>query len=262
MLFDPISVYLQGITHPEILEYTGKNPFPFWLLMNSVNWGNSIFNTLFFAFPVLTAVPIFYNEKNLQCYLFIIIRDSKTKYIISKAASAFVFTFLFFFILLLINLLTTYIIFLPNAEYTEYYHMISPSEGSFAFGIFKYSPFVMALMYTVLNAGTLAVFSVFALAINIFFNFKNQHIAMAVPIVFLYAITFVFDGVVNLFRYNIRLIVQPAASYALSTLISATDVMITLAAWVLASLLLISIGFFRYKDILCHFYAINELQNT
>jgi len=250
MVFDPISVYFQGVQHPEMFDYIGKNPFPFWLLMNSVNWGNSIYNTLFFVFPVLVTGLVFYNECTSSMLSFLITRDSKKKYMISKVLSTFVFSLLFFFLLLLINLLTTYIVFDIDAKPSDYYNTIIPKAGSFAFGAFEKNPFLMALLYTTLNAVALAIFSVFSIAIHMIIELKNQYIAIAVPIVIMYVITFVFDSTISLFRYNISMILQPAAAYGLTVVISYYDVAITFLAWIFIDILLVTIGYLRRSDIL------------
>lgn len=108
----------------------------------------------------------------------------------------------------------------------------------------------MAVTYTILNAAGLALISVFALGIHMIFRFRNQYVAIIAPVVILYVITFVFDSTMNLYQYNIRMILQPRATSALTILITTSDVVKTFAVWVLVDFIFIMIGFVRNRDII------------
>jgi len=251
MILDPISVYIKGVQNPELFDQIGKNPFRFWLLMNSFGWGGSIYNTLFWIFPVLATGLIFYDERNSSMFTLLIIRDRKIKYMLAKVASAFVFSFGFFLLILSVNLLITYTIFPPmDAKLTEHYNFLIPKKGTFVYGIYQISPLLMAITYTILNAVVIAILSVFTLGIHMIFNLKNKYIAIVVPIIVLYVITFVFDSTADLFQYNIRMIVQPQATIALTDAITGNNVAVTLAIWVLLDIILVTIGFVRNRDVL------------
>lgn len=250
MILDPISVYFHAGRYPEFFTQIGKNPFQFWLLMNSAGWGFTVYSTLFWALPVLVTGLIFYSEKNSSMFTLLTVRDQKIKYMLAKVAATFVFSFVFFLIILSVNLIITYAIFPVDAKFTEYYKFIVPKQGSFVYGIFQKSPFLMAITYTILNSAVIAMFSVFTLGIHMAFNFSNRYIAIVAPIIVLYVITFVFDSTVDLFQYNIRMIIQPRATSALTAVITGSSVAATLAAWGLIDMILLKIGFVRNKDVL------------
>lgn len=250
MILDPISVYLNEFRYPGFFERIGKNPFQFWLLMNSAGWGFVIYSTLFWVFPVLATGLIFYNEKNSSMFTLLASRDKKIKYLIAKVCATFVFSLTFFLLILSINLIITYTVFPAGANLTDYYNNLIPKQGTFVYGIFQNNPFLMAIAYTILNSLVIAIFSVFTLGIHMIFHFKNHYIAIVVPIIVLYAVTFVFDSTVNLFQYNIRMIVQPRATSALTAIISGRNVMTTLAFWGLIDIILVAVGFVRNRDIL------------
>ena len=69
MVVDPLSVRIHAIMDPALLEYAGYNPFQFWLLINSVNWGNLVYNTLFWIFPSVIATASLYIERDTVYYL-------------------------------------------------------------------------------------------------------------------------------------------------------------------------------------------------
>lgn len=251
MISDPISVRLQDLYFDgQLLCNAGKNPFQYWLLINSVSWGNILYNTLFFIFPVLISGLVLFKEKSTSMLTLQIIRCGRNSYYLNKILATFVFTFVCFFLLLSINILITYIVFPSTTEYSDYYTCLIPVQGTFAYEIFNRSSILLIFIYTLLNAGTIAIFAIFVLGIHMTFNFQNRYVALITPVIVLFIITFILDSIPSLFHYNIRLIIQPRAANAISEILTNKDIILTLAIWVFISILLIIIGLFRNKDVL------------
>ena len=107
MVADPITTYIHFVNYPESANRIGQNAYQYWILMNSANWGCSLYYNLFWFFPVLITglIPYFESRTNLDKLL--ISRNSRRKYLVSNFVSIFLFSFFYFTILLLINLLVT-----------------------------------------------------------------------------------------------------------------------------------------------------------
>jgi hypothetical protein len=243
MVLDPLTGYIQGVH-----KTGGENPFQYWLLLNSISWGNGFFSSLFFVFPVILGGMNYYEEANTSFALFSISRKSRTKYYVSKIISIFTFTFLSFFLLFLINIVATNIIFSNSNDYNEFYYSVIPNRGTFAFHLHEISPILVEIIYSILNALTLAIFAVFVIDVQMIIKFKNKFIALIAPLITLYIISFVFDTQQGLHQYNIRMIVQPMATVALAALITWQDVIITYLTWIFAVIVLSIIGINRNKE--------------
>ena len=250
MMLDPISVTLYAQKYAGFYEHIGANPFQFWLLMNSASWGNQVYNILFWVFPVLLTGMIYHVEQRTSMAKFLIIRKNKREYMISKIASTFVFVFIFFLLLLVINLIITFNIFSQDAPITEQYQQLVPNENTMGYILYQISPLFMAVVYTFFNALTIAIFSVFAVALQMIIKFKNRYIAIAVPVVTLYTITFIFDSVPQLLPYDIRIIIQPRSASAISELVTGRDIFLTFGIWLAVDIVLVIIGLIRNRDIL------------
>jgi hypothetical protein len=81
-------------------------------------------------------------------------------------------------------------------------------------------------------------------------KFKNQYVAIVIPVILLYAITFAFDSVPLLLPYDIRIIIQPRSANAITEIVTKKDFEITFCAWIVADSFLTLIGLARNKDIL------------
>ena len=249
-VIDPISVYWQAAKYPGFFEQIGKNPFQYWLLMNSAGWGNQVYNTLFWVFPVLSTGLVYYYERNSSMSKSLIVRDSRRGYFSANLTSCFLFTFLSFSAVLLINIAVTYIAFPSDAPLTGQYQYLVPTEGGFAAAIYGSSPLLMAVIYSLLNSLTIAVFSVISLSLHMLVGFKNKYIAIVGPIVLYYAINFLMDSVPGLHTHNIRLIIQPRAASGMSDIITFVDLAATLLAWITAGLVLSVAAICNKKDII------------
>lgn len=249
-IVDPISVYWQASAYPDFFIQIGEHPYQYWLLINSAGWGNQVYNTLFWTFPVLLTGMVYYTEHNTSVQKFLVVRGSIHKYLRAKILSTFIFTFVSFGVILLINLAVTYLVFPNNAELTLQYQYIIPSNGSFAAIIYYLSPALLAMLYSLLNALTIAVFSVITLSFHMVFSFKNKYIAIACPVIIYYAITFIFDSIPDLLTHNIRIIIQPLAASGLTRIITFEDLFITISCWFLVAIGTSVLGFVKNKDIL------------
>lgn len=250
MVFDPVSVMFYAHRYPSFYENIGANPFQFWLLMNSASWGNQAYTVLFWVFPVLVTGMIYYTEQKTSMGKFLMIRKSNRAYMTSKIFSTFLFAFAFFMVLLSINLAVTFTLFSADAPITEQYQQLVPNNGTLASVLYQVSPLFMAIVYTFFNALTISIFSVFALAIQMIAKFKNQYIAIVVPVIVLYTITFIFDSVAILLPYDMRLIIQPRSANAISGLVTGQHVLLTFGVWMLIDVVLVVIGFIRNRDTL------------
>lgn len=250
MLADPISVLIHARRYTGFFENIGANPFQFWLLMNSASWGNKVYNMLFWVIPVLATGMIYYNEQSSSMSKFLVVRKSKLRYMLSKVISVFSFTFVFCMFLLSLNLLLTFLIFDVRAPFTEQYQRLVPNAGTFGYTLYQISPLLMAVVYSFFNSLALALFAVFALAIQMIVKFNNQYVAIVIPVILLYAITFAFDSVPLLLPYDIRIIIQPRSANAITEIVTKQDFEITFCAWIVADSFLTLIGLARNKDIL------------
>ena len=108
----------------------------------------------------------------------------------------------------------------------------------------------MAIFYIICNALTQAIYASFIVLIQMIIKFPNQYIAMIVPVVLIYAITYAADSIVAIRQYDMNIIIQPAASYAITTIVTLKDYIITFAGWMILGTILFMIGRIRNRDIL------------
>jgi hypothetical protein len=248
MIIEPISVRLQELRYPNYFEGIGKNPFQFWILMNSSGWGNGLFNTLFFVFPIIFGSMHYYDERNTSVQILLYTRKNRSEYFLSKILSTFLCACIAFISLLAINGLATYMLFPENAPFTDYHRWVVPNKGTFAYDVYTVSPILMIGLYSLLNAMAIAIFAVFYLVIQMVFKFKNRYIALIVPLLLMYIIAFLFDSQIQLYRYNIRLIIQPRAANAITEIIQWHDVILTYAGWMAIVIALMLIGLVRNRE--------------
>ena len=130
------------------------------------------------------------------------------------------------------------------------YQRLVPNAGTFGYTLYQISPLLMAVVYSFFNSLALALFAVFALAIQMIVKFNNQYVAIVIPVILLYAITFAFDSVPLLLPYDIRIIIQPRSANAITEIVTKQDFEITFCAWIVADSFLTLIGLARNKDIL------------
>ena len=220
---------------PGFSEQVGANPFQFWLLMNSSGWGHTVYRTLLFVFPVLSTGLIFINERKTSIYELLIVRKSRTQYLISKIASVFIVTLFNFLLIFIVNLIVTNLCFSADAPLTEQYNFLVPKEGSLARNLYQISPIMMELAYSFLNALSIAL----------------SLIAFLAPFLILYVVNYA-EGLLlaNYMQYNLSIIIQPRAASALSTCITTADVVLVFASLFAVDVIVAFIGCRRNRDAL------------
>lgn len=251
MIVDPISVYVIHARNAIFFETIGANPFQFWLLMNSSNWGYSVYQTLFWVFPAISTGLCYYNERQSSMYEFLIIRNSRVKYYLSKAVAAFSVTLLNFFVLLSLNILVTYSIFRKDAPMTVQYRYLIPYEGMFSYVFYKMNPLYMVILYTFLNALAIALLTLFALAVHEILILENRYVALLFPFILLYLINYVVSLLLSSnLNYNFRVIIQPRAASAITNTISGKDVLLVFTLMLVVDLILLAVGYIRNREVL------------
>ncbi|MFD1908118.1 hypothetical protein ACFSQ7_35185 [Paenibacillus rhizoplanae] len=87
--------------------------------------------------------------------------------------------------------------------------------------LFISNPMNMVQIYTLMNALAISLFAVFSLCISMLLNLKKIGIfTLFLPVIILYIINYIFDSFPELFVYDIRIILQPAAVGALTDIIT------------------------------------------
>lgn len=247
-IFDPITVSIQISKYISLGEDMGKNPFQYWMLMNSVSWGNNVYNLMFWIIAVLFTGLIAHEDKKTSMYIYQIIRGRKTAYILSKVISTGLFSLVLMLLILEINVLMTHLLFTETNVMTKYYDYLVPHEGHFIYKSFLSNQMNMIQIYTLLNAFAISLFTVFSQCINMLIPVTNTYVSLLLPIIILYIITFVFDSQPALFQYNIRMILQPMAASAMSTFTTWKHVLIVFAGWALINSTLIFGVFIRSRE--------------
>jgi len=247
-IIDPITVLMHFSNSVDSAERIGQNPFQFWMLMNTVSWGNNVYNLLFWILASILTGLIYFEDKNTSMYMYQIVRYSRKKYLVSKFLSTWMFSFVIMLLVLEVNIIVTFILFQDSTSMTDYYYRIIPNKGSFVYEPFQSDPMYMIQIYTILNAIAISIFVVLSLCIQMLFNISNRYVALLIPVIILYGVNFIFDSFPILFAHNIRMIIQPRAVSVLSTIISWENVFVVLGGWVLVNCLLMSIIFYKSRD--------------
>ncbi|MCU6708308.1 hypothetical protein M6D81_06235 [Paenibacillus sp. J5C_2022] len=246
-VIDPITVARHFSNNAQAAQTIGQNPFQFWMLMNSVSWGNHIYNTAFWIFAVLFTGLIYHEDKNTSLYMYQITRGGKGAYFISKFISTSTLSFLAVFVTLEINVLMTYTLFPDTVHKTEQYSFSIPQKGSFVYDAFLSNPMNMVQIYTLMNALAISMFVVFSLCISMLLNLKNRYVILIIPVIILYGISYIADSYPSLSLYNIRIILQPLAAVGI-TGINWQVVIFVIGGWMLVNVLLMGAVFYKTRN--------------
>ncbi len=248
---DSLSSFISVITdYDYYIEALGVNPFQYWLLINPSGWGAAVFNILFWIAPMFIVTVNYYQERHSSVEVYKIYRNSKCKYYLSKNIAVFVYTFLLFAVSLTANVCLTYALFPSGVPLNNQYKFYIPKEGSFARTLYDIDPFVMCVVFCVLYALILALLSVIYTNIHMIFNFKNQYIAMIIPVVIAYALSFLFDSSITLWHYNAYFFLQPLAHSSTTEIITWGDIGITYGVWCFLCILLTIFSVRRNRDLM------------
>ncbi|KHL91328.1 hypothetical protein QW71_35275 [Paenibacillus sp. IHB B 3415] len=248
VVIDPITVSRYFSKYPGLRETVGQNPFQFWMLINSVSWGNNLYSTIFWFLTVLFTGLIYYEDKSTSMYMNQIIRGGKSQYFFSKFISTGILSFLIVLVTLEINVLMTYMLFPNKNNKTVNYDFLVPKEGSFIYEAFISSPINMVHIYTLMNALAISLFVVFSLCISMLLDFKNRYIHLVLPVIILYIINYILDSFPELFMYDIRIILQPAAVGAFTDNITWENVVLVFGGWMLVNILLVGAVFYKMRN--------------
>lgn len=245
MILDPISIW----RYANVFDMIGKHPFQYWLLMNSANWGNMVYQALFCVFPVLSTGLVYYNEKHSSVYDLLISRRHKGMYYLAKSCSTFLITFFNFIVLFLINIFVTYLIFPSDAPQTEYYGYLIPKAEMFSYAFYEKNPFYMVLLYVFLNALTIALNSLIVLAVHEIIPLRNRYLALLVPFILLYLLKYLVGmaqaGCPNM---NLNVMIQPQAASALVNTIYMEDVRLVFGIMIIFVIFLQGIAYLINRE--------------
>lgn len=242
-IVDPFVNLFHSLRHSD--PDFGDNPFMYWLLIDSSGFGFTIYGYLFLVFPVVATGLIYYQEKKSSVYNFLITRNSRVKYLLSKVITAFTTTFLIFLIPLTINIVITWVIFPGELPLGEQYFYYVPIEGSFAAYFYNVSPFLMAVIYTILNSFVAATLTVLTLGIHMIFRFKNIYLALLVPTIGVSLVSYVSQMRREL-NECLNIIMQPLAAHSYASTFK--DLFSALATLIIVTLLILVIGFRRNRE--------------
>lgn len=231
-------------------DFMCKNGYLYWLVANSSFWGGQLYNALFFILPVLSTGLLYFNESSTSIQKYSIVRNSKKTYILSKIIIVFLGSFFLFLIPLLLNLIITDIVFPFEAPINDQYLGRLPNEGSFARTLFNISPLTQAVGFCTINAFVLSIFSVFTTTLHMICNFKNKFSAIIIPTLVLYTITFISDHFACFSQNNIRIMIQPAAHWAMYSVFSSWNLITTLSIWIIICIALVICSIKKNEDLL------------
>lgn len=251
-ILDPVSSYYISKVQNDYTQAIGTNAFQMWLLMNFTGWGHAFYFSLFFVFPIVSTGFVFFYERSSSIYGITLSKVPRKKYFLNKIVSVFVVSFLCFLIILVMNLIITYKIF-DTKEITGQYYYSVPQIGSFAKIFYDKNPFIMGVMYCVLNALFQGMMSMLTFAIHMIGKFKKIYTAFLIPFIVLYAMEFLFTLLTEYFNkyvYNPILIVQPKAANVLYEPITGINVFVTILVLLIMIILLYFIGMKRNEDVI------------
>lgn len=140
-----------------------------WLFMNRTT-GSTIFNTLYWLFPVLLTGLVFFDESKTAIYGIIITKKKRCVYLCSKALSVFFISFVSTLFLFLLNLFLVYVTCPSSMELSE---TMIPHTGTFSALLFQKSPFYEAVTYVILHAFALSLLTVLYLAMEMSRNVQS-----------------------------------------------------------------------------------------
>lgn len=195
-----------------------SNPFMWWLFMNRTT-GSTIFNTLYWLFPVLLTGLVFFDESKTAIYGIIITKKKRCVYLCSKALSVFFVSFVSTLFLFLLNLFLVYVTCPSSMELSE---TMIPHTGTFSALLFQKSPFYEAVTYVILHAFALSLLTVLYLAIQMIVKAKNKYMAFILPPIIMYVLDYLTQTAAQ--TYSVTMALQPMVARATSFVITIEDI--------------------------------------
>lgn len=236
-LYDPIFM-----THR--YEYA-QNPFMWWMFMN-MGTGSTVYNTLYWVFPVLLTGLVFFDERNSTIYGVLITKGNRVSYFVSKVMSVFLVSFVSLTCIFLLNLVLVYAFCPANVPIEDY---LVPKEGSFALPLFQKGSFQMAVIYNLLHSLAMAALAVLSLCMHMVFKFKNKYIAILVPPLVMYVINFAAQTT-GFMKYCLTILLQPVAASASTEILSMESLTLVFSGLLVAIILGFCLGVGRNRDVL------------
>lgn len=236
-IYDPIFM-----SHTAYKDY--QNPFMWWMFMKT--GASTFYYSMFWILPALFTGLIYFEERNSALYGVLISKGNRISYFFSKIVTVFCVTFVCAICIFGLNLLLVYG-FCPNNEPIMDY--LVPNVGGFAFSLFQISPFIMALIFNVLHALTMALLATLYLCIHMVFKFKNKYLAILVPILLMNVIDYAMHTTGHM-EYSLTILIQPMASMALTKILKTEQLVSVYVSMFLLIIIGFMVGIRRNRDIL------------
>lgn len=177
--------------------------------------GSTIFNTLYWLFPVLLTGLVFFDESKTAIYGIIITKKKRCVYLCSKALSVFFVSFVSTLFLFLLNLFLVYVTCPSSMELSE---TMIPHTGTFSALLFQKSPLYEAVTYVILHAFALSLLTVLYLAIQMIVKAKNKYMAFILPPIIMYVLDYLTQTAAQ--TYSVTMALQPMVARATSFVIT------------------------------------------
>lgn len=187
--------------------------------------GSTIFNTLYWLFPVLLTGLVFFDESKTAIYGIIITKKKRCVYLCSKALSVFFVSFVSTLFLFLFNLFLVYVTCPSSMELSE---TMIPHTGTFSALLFQKSPLYEAVTYVILHAFSLSLLTVLYLAIQMIVKAKNKYMAFILPPIIMYVLDYLTQTAAQ--TYSVTMALQPMVARATSFVITIEDIAIIFGA--------------------------------
>ena len=207
--------------------------------------GNTIFNTLYWLFPVLLTGLVFFDESKTAIYGIIITKKKRCVYLCSKALSVFFVSFVSTLLLFLLNLFLVYVTCPSSMELSE---TMIPHTGTFSALLFQKSPLYEAVTYVILHAFSLSLLTVLYLAIQMIVKAKNKYMAFILPPIIMYVLDYLTQTAAQ--TYSVTMALQPMVARATSFVITIEDIAIIFGALLAIDIVCLFIGNRRNRDVI------------
>lgn len=207
--------------------------------------GSTIFNTLYWLFPVLLTGLVFFDESKTAIYGIIITKKKRCVYLCSKALSVFFVSFVSTLLLFLLNLFLVYVTCPLSMELSE---TMIPHRGTFSALLFQKSPLYEAVTYVILHALALSLLTVLYLAIQMIVKAKNKYMAFILPPIIMYVLDYLTQTAAQ--TYSVTMALQPMVARATSFVITIEGIAIIFGALLAIDIVCLFIGNRRNRDVI------------
>lgn len=214
-----------------------------WLFMNRTT-GSTIFNTLYWLFPVLLTGLVFFDESKTAIYGIIITKKKRCVYLCSKAVSVFLFLSLVRYS----YFCSIFFVYVTCPSSMELSETMIPHTGTFSALLFQKSPLYEAVTYVILHAFALSLLTVLYLAIQMIVKAKNKYMAFILPPIIMYVLDYLTQTAAQ--TYSVTMALQPMVARATSFVITIEDIAIIFGALLAIDIVCLFIGNRRNRDVI------------